>query len=262
MKKNILLLTILILTGCQYSDNPIDPYEDYNRQVFDFNEQAYLYVLSPTISVYHAVIPSPFRMGINNFYGNMSEFSYALNFGLQGKWQDCYHSGLRLTVNSLFGVGGLFDMAKDLGIPKKRNDFGKTLYTWGYTESAYFICPFTAPSTIRDRIGMVADKVVFNPIAHLELPDLLKTEFFYLDYMESACNNSEHIRNLMDAHFVEDKYAFIRDAYFQHRNYQLENGDMDWNSFYEDVAEDATQDLINESSEDSVQTAEEMPAVS
>jgi phospholipid-binding lipoprotein MlaA len=167
MKKNILLaLTISLLAGCQYSDNPVDPYEEYNRKVFAFNEQADQYVIGPVVSVYRAVLPSPFRMGINNFYANVSEISYAVNFGLQGQWEDCYHSGIRLVVNSLFGVGGIFDMAHDLGLPRKRNDFGKTLYSWGYTESPYSVSPFFGPSTVRDMGGFCVDKMLLNPLVY------------------------------------------------------------------------------------------------
>ena len=257
MNKKILSLAILFLTGCQTSDNTVDPYEDYNRQVFAFNEQADLYVINPTIQAYRTVIPAPFRMGINNFYSNIAEISYAVNFGLQGQWQDCYHSGLRLTVNSLFGVGGLFDMAHDLGLPKKRNDFGKTLYTMGYIESPYSVSPFFGPSTMRDMIGFSVDRMLLNPLLYLNSP-ALKTDLFILNYIETRSNVNEYTTNFTETPFVEDKYTFMRDAYLQYRKYQLENGIMDWDSFYEDAPEDANPASVEELTE----TSPETPSVS
>lgn len=237
MKKNIsLALVALALSGCQYvsnPDNPIDPYEDYNRQIFAFNEQADQYVITPAVNVYRTVIPAPFRMGINNFYGNISEIAYAVNFGLQGEWKSCYHSGLRLVVNSLFGVGGLFDMAYDLGLEKKRNDFGKTLYLWGYESSPYTVSPFFGPSTTRDMFGFCVDKMLLNPLTYVN-SGTIRVDSFLLNYLETKSNISEYLKPMENTPYIEDKYTFVRDAFLQYRQYQLDSGKVNWDQFYND----------------------------
>jgi len=236
MKKIILLFATLCLSGCQYSDNPADPYEEYNRQTFAFNEQADHYVLLPAIQVYQTVTPNPLRMGIENFYSNLSEISYAINFGLQGQWQDCYNSGLRFTVNSSFGVGGIFDMATHIGAPLKRSGFGKTLYHLGYVESAYSVSPLFGPSTVRDIIGFSVDMLLLNPLMYFN-SSAVKTEFLVLNYLETKSNLTEYSQSFTDVPFIEDRYTFVRDAYLQYRQYQLENKVMDWDAFYNDFSD-------------------------
>ncbi len=246
MKKHITIAFALsFLTGCHNSDNLVDPFEDYNRNIFAFNEKADEYVIGPATVLYRTVIPPPFRMGINNFYSNASEIAYGVNSALQGEWIDCYHSGIRLTVNSIFGFGGIFDMAHDLGLPRKRNDFGKTLYSWGYTHSPYSVSPFFGPSTVRDMFGFCLDKMVLNPLVYLEHPSV-KTDFFIINFLETKNNVSEYLKGFSETPYIDDKYIFVRDAFLQYRQYQLDNGKVNWDRFYDNPSE-------NDSSEASLE---------
>lgn len=227
-----LALISLSLSGCQISSNEIDPYEQYNREVFAFNEQADEHIIAPIVSLYQTIVPLPFRVGISNFYANVAEVAYGLNFFLQKDYEHAYHSSIRFIVNSTFGVGGLFDMAHDLGLPKKKNDFGKTLYIWGVKESPYMISPFWGPTTTRDMIGMSVDRVLLNPLNYYGTGDL-RVELLLLNGIETRASLSEYLNHMNQTTFVQDRYLFVRDSYLQYRKNFLNDGQHNWDDFYD-----------------------------
>jgi len=231
------------LSGCHLSSEEIDPYESYNRQVFEFNEQADRYVLAPVVSLYQTVIPSPLRIGIGNFYSNIAELSYGINFLFQKDYESAYHSSLRLLVNSTFGVGGVFDMAHDLGLPKKKNDFGKTLYFWGVEQSPYMVSPFWGPSTIRDMVGMTVDRIFLNPMNYYGSQDF-RLELLMLNAVETRSSLSDYIDQVNQTSFIQDRYLFIRDSYLQYRNNSLKDGEHNWDDFYNQDWQEETEDFV------------------
>jgi len=233
----------IMLIGCAGNgsaptdEHPDDPYESMNRQVFAFNEEVDRYVFNPIISTYQTCLPNPIRVGIHNVYFNMAEIAYATNFYLQGDFENGYNETMRVLVNSTFGCGGIFDMAANLGLPRKKNDFGKTLYLAGYTESAYYVAPFFGPMTIRDSYGMCVDKVVLSPLSYVNSPTW-RNELFVLSLIDTKANLAEHLQKLTSLPYIEDKYSFVRDSYLQYRNYQLQSGQVNWDSFYDDLSDE------------------------
>lgn len=230
-------LGLSLLTGCAHSQNPCDPYEEYNRQVFEFNETVDGLILMPSMSVYQTIVPYPFRLGISNFYANVGEVSNIINYSLQGRWENTYASSMRLLVNTSFGVGGIFDMAHDLGLPRKRTDFGETMYRYGYTDSAFIMSPFFGPGTMRDSWGLLVDYTLFNPTLYLKNPGF-RNEMLLINYFQKKANVAEYLKNFPEPAYVEDRYVFIRDAFLQYRNYQLNPEPENWDSFYGDDFED------------------------
>ena len=59
----------------------------------------------------------------------------------------------RLAINSTAGLGGLFDVASDAGLPPHEADFGQTFGVWGIGEGPYLFLPFFGPSNPRDAFG-------------------------------------------------------------------------------------------------------------
>lgn len=226
------LLTLLTLSGCSRGDNPIDPYEDYNRQVFEFNEGVDR-VLVPTLNVYQNYCPPALRLGVSNFYGNLGEVAHIINYSLQGRWELTAATSMRLFVNSTFGCGGLFDMAYDLGLPRRRTDFGETMYRYGYKESAFIMSPFFGPGTMRDSWGLLIDYTVFNPALYVKNISL-RNEMLALNYLQKKANIAQYIKSFPEPAYVDDRYVFIRDAFLQLRNYQLNPDQNRWDDFYGD----------------------------
>lgn len=159
-------LIALVLAGCAPAPKGggiNDPYEAQNRAIHRFNVSLDKHLLRPGSSFYGKIIPSPVRQGVSNFASNLSVPSTILNDFLQGDVADGGHNIFRFVVNTLVGVGGLFDPATALGIDSKPNDFGHTLHVWGVREGAYLEIPALGPSTQRDLAGTVVD-FALNPL--------------------------------------------------------------------------------------------------
>jgi phospholipid-binding lipoprotein MlaA len=203
-----------------------DPYESTNRQVFEFDNKFDDALLLPTAKAYVAVVPEPARDGIHNFLLNLDIPVTFANDILQGDLTNAGQSFARFTMNSTFGVGGLFDVASTAGIPPHEEDFGITLGKWGVGEGPYLVLPFLGPDPPRDATGQVVD-IFLDPTFYIHLRD----HFWY-----SAARNGMEIldlrsRNIDTLEGLEresiDYYASVRSLYRQRRNNAINNGKPD-----------------------------------
>ncbi len=148
-----------MLSGCatvpaDSGNDPRDPIESFNRQVFEFNEVVDRAVLKPVAQAYEFVLPEPVRDCIGNIFSNFREPSNAVNNLLQGKPIDAVSDTCRFVVNSTVGLLGCFDPARQMGLEKHNEDFGQTLGRWGIGSGPYLVVPILGPSTVRDAIGI------------------------------------------------------------------------------------------------------------
>ena len=123
---------LVLASGCATGPNasPADPLEPLNRQVYRFNNLLDDALLKPAATVYVAVLPSPVRTGVNNFFGNVSDVWSFVNSVAQLKLQDSAQTFMRVNVNTVFGLGGILDVATELGIDRHSEDFGWTSRRW------------------------------------------------------------------------------------------------------------------------------------
>lgn len=135
-----------------------DPWEGFNRRVYGFNRQVDRFVLLPAVRGYRAVTPKVLRTGVTNFWSNLAEVETAAASLLQFKLPKVVRGTNRFLVNSLLGIGGLFDVATRMGINEFKEDFGQTLGHWGIPPGPYLVVPFLGPSSVRDGFGLVADQ--------------------------------------------------------------------------------------------------------
>ena len=220
----IAVLACVALQGCASGPqaNPADPLEPFNRSVYSFNEGLDRAVLKPVATAYQKVTPSPVRTGITNFFENISDVWSFVNNVLQAKPAEAANSLFRVTTNTLWGVGGIFDVATELKIPKHKEDFGQTLGTWGVGAGPYVVLPLFGPSSVRDTAGLVVDMQgnlvsqannvpVRNSLSGLRLVDTRAGLLSAGDLLDQA---------------ALDKYAFIRDAYLQRRQSLIGNNNQ------------------------------------
>lgn len=237
-------LSSLLLVGCVAKNtNPIDPYESYNRKVHRFNMAFDATFLKPPARVYKAVIPGPVRSSINNFFNNIAMIPSVANDLLQFDWHFALSDSWRFLVNSTFGIGGFFDVADPyFSLPPHYNDLGLTLAKWGYKQSAYFVIPLIGPSTIRDGVGLFFDYTVLSPYAYISQGEIIwgLAGLRYVD-LRAQLFESEAILNE-----ALDQYAFIRDAYLQHRHFLMSGEQEETGSLY--VGEDNFSDYVSEES--------------
>ncbi|MBT8549167.1 VacJ family lipoprotein [Polynucleobacter paneuropaeus] len=201
--------------------SPDDPWEPFNRSVFEFNEGLDKYVLKPVVSGYRFVLPEFIREGIYNFFSNYNDIYTALNNLLQGKPDYAFNDLMRVVVNTTIGLGGLIDLATPGGLEKHKEDFGQTFGVWGIPSGPYVVLPFFGPSSVRDTFGTVAD--LETDYLFKYIPDVgLRNSLTGLRVV-NARNTYYEAGDLLDGAAI-DKYSFLRDAYIQRRKYQINEG--------------------------------------
>ena len=204
--------------------SPRDPWESFNRSVFEFNEGLDKYLLKPVVAAYRFILPEIVRDGIYNFFSNYSDIYTALQNLLQGKPDLAFNDLMRVAVNTIFGLGGLMDVATPGGLPKHKEDWGQTFGVWGVPSGPYLVLPFFGPSTIRDTFGTAAD--LETDYLFKYIPDVgLRNSITGLRVI-NARNTFYEAGDLLDGAAL-DKYSFIRDAYLQRREYQINEGRND-----------------------------------
>jgi phospholipid-binding lipoprotein MlaA len=226
LKHIVLLGFTAALVGCAsipagVEPSPHDPWESFNRSVFEFNEGLDAYLLKPVVAGYRFVLPEFVREGIYNFFSNYNDLYTALFNLLQGKPDYAFSDLMRVVVNTTFGLGGLIDMATPGGLEKHKEDWGQTLGVWGVPAGPYVVLPFFGPSNVRDTFGTVADLEsdyffrYINPVG-------LRNSLTGLRVV-NARNTYYEAGDLLDGAAI-DKYSFMRDAYIQRREYQIKEG--------------------------------------
>jgi phospholipid-binding lipoprotein MlaA len=198
-----------------------DPFEGYNRAMFGFNDKLDSAVLTPLAKGYQAVLPEFARAGVGNFFGNFGDAWSALNQLLQGKGEAAGTMTFRVLTNTFFGIGGLLDVASDLGMERQSKDFGLTLGRWGVPAGPYIVWPVLGPSTLRDSVGRPLD-LAWSP-ARLSSDAASRNAITGLQLVDARANLLGATRVLDD--IALDKYSFVRDAYIARRRSQVYDGD-------------------------------------
>ncbi|KMW60606.1 Lipoprotein VacJ [Candidatus Rhodobacter oscarellae] len=217
-----LSLALVVLAGCAapVAEGINDPYEAQNRRVHDFNKRVDSRLLRPAATGYGTTVPKPVRNGVGNFAGNLATPGYFVNDVLQGNVHDAGSNFLRFLVNSTFGIGGLLDVASEMGIPERRADFGETLHRWGAREGAYIELPFLGPSTTRDTAGTVVD-LFTNPLSYVvQAPESIMVP---AARGLSGIGTRYEFRDLVDSVLYDsaDSYAQARLLYLDNRRFTL-----------------------------------------
>ena len=146
-----------------------DPWEPFNAKVFEFNRQLDRWALKPVAQGYNFVVPNAIQVGVSNIIHNVRFPSRFINNLFQRKVKGAGIEASRFLVNSTLGLGGFWDVAKDLDLITPEEDTGQTLGFYGVKPGPYLVLPFLQPYTVRDLIGYVAD-VFMNPLNWLVAP--------------------------------------------------------------------------------------------
>ena len=212
----------LLISGCATGPqaNPHDPLEPMNRKVSSFNEMVDNAVLKPVATVYTKITPAPVRTGVTNFFSNLGEVWSIANNALQLKGREAAESWMRFSINTVFGLGGIFDLATDMGLERHKEDFGQTLGWWGVPTGPYLVLPLLGPSTIRDAVALPVD-AQGNLLS--AIPDAGTHDRLYaLSLVDIRANLLRASAVLDDA--ALDKYTFTRDFYLQARRSEVYDG--------------------------------------
>jgi phospholipid-binding lipoprotein MlaA len=146
----------------KYVIDAYDPLERVNRRIYKFNALFDKYVYLPVVSAYEFVLPVPVQDMVSHFFNNLHEIRNLVNSILQLKGGKACITGTRMFVNTTLGIGGLFDVATGIGVPKQNEDFGQTLGFYGLGPGAYIVLPIFGPSTVRDTGGLAFDLATYD----------------------------------------------------------------------------------------------------
>ena len=212
----------LALSGCATtgSMSKDDPFEPWNRAMYDVNEVVDGKVVKPAVQAYVDYTPKPVQQVIRNFFGNIEDLFSAIN-GLLSNQPDKAGNDLgRVILNTLAGIGGLIDVASDAGIPKGNLDFGLTFGAWGIPQGPYLFVPLVGPTTARDGTGLVV-RAYAGVIGWI--PDVPTRNVLYGVAAVDLRAQALQAESLIDQAAL-DRYTFIRRAYLQRRQYLLYDG--------------------------------------
>ena len=217
-------LLACLLAGCATTNmgTPGDPLERMNRATHKFNDAVDRGVLKPVAKGYLKYVPEPVRNGIDNVLENLAFPTTIVNDLLQLKLKDSLVDLGRFAVNTTLGIGGIFDPASSIGMPRNDEDFGQTLGRWGVPSGPYLVLPLLGPSTMRDAPSIVADGYTdIRTQAHLN-----DTEQWSLGVLSIVHRRSELLPFDPSFDSAYDRYAFIRNAWLQRREYQVKDGEV------------------------------------
>lgn len=228
----------MLLGGCASTPgNSKDPFEQYNRAMFQFNDIMDRAVVKPVSQGYKTVMPPPAQMMVSNVFSNLNDVVVTLNDLLQLKLTQAVSDASRVVINTTVGMFGIADVATVVGLEKHDEDFGQTLGHWGVGSGPYLVLPLLGPSSVRDTVGFYAD-IETSPLRKEGHVDI-RNDAMVLDFVA-------HRARLLDSETIldeaaTDRYAFIRDAYLQRRQNEVYDGNPP-RPKYEDEEDDSKPD--------------------
>lgn len=217
-----ILIGALSLGGCattavehQTIASKADPYESTNRDIFAFNDSVDSYVAEPISDAYKWVTPQFVQTGIFNFFNNLKNVNIVINDVLQAKFSQSAEDAGRLLVNTTIGLGGLVDVAKDVGLKQNDEDFEQTLAVWGVPQGPYLVLPLLGSTTVRGIPGAVLDTAA-NPSSYVGMPIQL------VSLLNTRANAQSSLDVVKES--ALDPYVFIREGYLQTRDHLASDG--------------------------------------
>ncbi|HEY4940062.1 MAG TPA: VacJ family lipoprotein [Rhizomicrobium sp.] len=239
MKRLQILLVALAglwLAGCSTITSPPtpamlaanDPYEMTNRDTLKLNGKIDHYFVIPTVGVYFYLVGDGGRRAVHNFLQNVALPDVFVNDLLQGETRRAGQTLARFSINSSFGIGGLFDPAsRTFHIPGHGEDFGQTLAVWGMGEGPYMVAPFFGPQPPRDALGLIVDAVVIDPWNYVPIKQHIWWDAgrYYFTLLDLRGQTYEQVQGVQRGSV--DYYASLRSLYRQLRNNEIRNGRPD-----------------------------------
>ena len=224
MRNALLIALALLVTGCATvpgKPDPRDPWESFNRASFKFNDSLDKAVAKPVAKAYKKVTPRIVRTGVSNFLSNLGSITTIVNDVLQGKGRQAGRDSARFLLNTTLGLGGLFDPATAAGLENNDEDFGQTLGKWGVKSGPYLMLPILGPSTVRDTFGRIPDQFT-NPVNYV---DDATTQYAVrvVDFLDLRAGLLDLDAQLERSY---DRYAFVRNAWLQRREFQVTDGNV------------------------------------
>ena len=214
---SVLLFTSACATNIHRNDTDADPYENFNRKVFNFNDSVYENVFFPVAKGYRKITTPAIRERVNSFIANIDEPVSAVNHLLQLEPLPALKNISRFVINTTLGLAGTFDVAQGWGISPEKTGFNQTLASWCVADGPYIVLPLIGGRSVRGTVGLTVD-TISDPVFLATYNDA--NVYDKVHYPYAAVKYTAKAENYMDLYndFKKnsvDFYATIRSAYLQ-----------------------------------------------
>jgi phospholipid-binding lipoprotein MlaA len=202
-----------------------DPWEHFNRKLYGFNEGLDRIIIRPAAMTYAHVLPNPVRSHIRNLLDNANEPPIIANDILQGRFTRAGKAMGRFLLNTVAGLGGIFDFATEAGLEYESTSFPVTLGRWGVGPGPYLYLPVVGPSTVRGVVG-TAIGATLDPLYWINYPNKTAVSIgrTLITGLDLRAESDADLKSLVaDA---TDPYATIRSAYLQNLQSQITGGNV------------------------------------
>lgn len=217
-RKTFLICSVIFASNVAAQSD--DPYENFNRSMYDFNSSVDDYVAAPLSNGYKFIAPQFVQTGVFNFFNNLKGINVVLNDVLQAKFSQSAEDLGRFTLNLITGLGGFIDVAKHLGLEQNDEDFDQTLAVWGVPEGSYLVLPLVGPSTTRGAPASALDAAA-NPASYASFGAYYASApVQFIAALNARANAEGALKFINEA--ALDKYVFTRESFLQWRK-NLEN---------------------------------------
>lgn len=225
------LIAALAITGCAATTPKevaeADPWRAWNKSTQSFNDSFDKHILKPMAIGYLNVTTDTIDRGVTNFFSNINDIGVTINDVLQLKLLQGGMDISRFIVNTTAGVGGVFDWAEKIDLPKHNEDFGQTLGYWGVPSGPYLVLPFFGASTPRDTVGLLGDALL-DPLTYVSIfggfagnmTTIGTSVLDATDYRAGVMTSEKVVNEATDG----NRYDFIKNSYLQHREYLIYDG--------------------------------------
>lgn len=218
-RQGLIAIGMLLLAACASTGeiNKVDPHEKFNRTMYGVNEGINNYVTRPIAKSYQWVFPDFLQTAVVNFFNNLKEPRTVANDVLQGKEKQTGDDLERFVINTLFGLGGIVNIASYADIDYHEEDFAQTLAVWGVPRGDYLVLPVLGPASYRALPGKLVD-AVSNPVNYAIWP-------IQVLGLVNTTSSADEALNMIDEIAV-DPYIFMRTSYLQWRDHQITEGQI------------------------------------
>jgi phospholipid-binding lipoprotein MlaA len=196
-----------------------DPLEPFNRVMFNVNDALYYWIVKPGSEIYAGVVPEPARIGIYNFFSNLTMPARYVNCLLQGKGEGADTELRRFAINTTCGILGFGDPALDhYGLEPVHEDLGQTLAVYGFDDGFYLVLPLLGPSNTRDSLGRLGDWFL-NPVSYVEPTEAAYTitSVRFINTGSLRLGEYESFKSM-----TVEPYIALRRTYAQYRAKQIQ----------------------------------------
>lgn len=225
------VIATVALSGCATTTlkqaEETDPWQGWNKSTQSFNDGFDKHVLKPVAVGYLNITNDAVDEGVTNFFSNINDIGVTINDILQLKLLQGGMDISRFIINTTAGVGGVFDWANKIDLPKHNEDFGQTLGFWGVPSGPYLVLPFFGASTPRDTVGLIGDALM-DPLTYVSVfggfvgsaTTAGTSALDVTDYRAGVMSSEKVLNEATDG----DRYDFIKSSYLQHREYLINDG--------------------------------------